>query len=384
MNPTQQHDQAEWLRRLYVILQRFVRRRAFWVLNVSGWAVFCGLDVLTYSRGPDSDPNFYLLFYFNSAAGLATTLFLRRLYRGIRFQSGKVLILSLTVACATIAAANIWYMGKFIIARFVGLDFPLFVSQLAGYYEFSQYIRHMFLGTWIFATWSFFYFVIKFWIAWHRQREKAERLEVLAQQAQLKMLRYQLNPHFLFNSLNSIRAMVDGKNRALKNMITDLAGFLRYSLDGGNKETVPLSEEIGAVSRYLQIEKARFEDSLDVIIEVEPGTDDFRVPCFIIHPLVENALKYGMQTSEMPLSIIVKAERVDDGGLAVSVFNSGSWIEPSGPDDPRIDGTGTGLVNIRRRLETAYPGNHRFEVKTDDRGVSVNIVIGPIAAETES
>ena len=150
-------------------------------------------------------------------------------------------------------------------------------------------------------SWSVLYFGIKFFLEWDLQKDKAEKAIALAQSAQLQMLRYQLNPHFLFNSLNSVRALIAENKDTAKHMITELSEFLRYSLLSRNYSDVPLQDELDALKHYLAIQKKRYEDKLEVSFHIEPEVKEFPILCFLLHPLVENAVKYGMQTSPLPL-----------------------------------------------------------------------------------
>ena len=164
---------------------------------------------------------------------------------------------------------------------------------------------------------------IKYWQQWQRERENSLQATILAEKAQLEMLRYQLNPHFLFNALNSIRASVDEDKQRAKQMITQLSEFLRHSLLSGETKEIPLREEFEAVQNYLAIEKIRFEEKLEVEFDVEEKAKDFKVPCFLLNPLVENAIKHGLQTSPKPLKIKVSA-KTDDQKLLLEVANSGN------------------------------------------------------------
>jgi LytS/YehU family sensor histidine kinase len=147
--------------------------------------------------------------------------------------------------------------------------------------------------------------MVRYWIELQDQREKTPRATALAHQAQLQLLRYQLNPHFLFNTLYSIRAMVledPGKSRQ---MITRRADFLRYSLDGEAQETM-VGGETAALHGYLEIQRLRFEQKLRVTTEVDPRAEAAVIPCFVIHGLVENAIKYGMDTRAMPSQVLIR------------------------------------------------------------------------------
>jgi len=239
------------------------------------------------------------------------------------------------------------------------------------YITFQRILSETWWHSFVLGTWSALYFVIKLWIEWNLQKDLADKANALAQSAQLQMLRYQLNPHFLFNALNSIRALIEEDKIKAKSMITELSEFLRYSLISKNYKNVPFKEELKAIEHYFKIEKKRFEDKLQVVINVEEKAEDFPVLSFLVHPLVENAVKFGMQTSSMPLQICLNA-KIKNNGLILEVTNSGQWVEKNHLNN---NGTGTGLKNIKERLENAFPGNHNFEIKKNENQVKVVIKI---------
>lgn len=191
----------------------------------------------------------------------------------------------------------------------------------------------------------------------------------MADKAQLEVLRYQLNPHFLFNALNSIRASVDEDAARAKQMITQLSEFLRHSLLSVEKKEIPLQEEIEAVQNYLAIEKIRFEEKLEVEYAIEERAKDFKVPCFLLNPLVENAIKHGLKTSAKPLQIKISAE-VADARLVIEVMNSGQL-----QNDFERNGTKIGLRNVRERLAKLFGQNAKFELKQDGDFVRARIEI---------
>ena len=189
----------------------------------------------------------------------------------------------------------------------------------------------------------------------------------------MEMLRYQLNPHFLFNSLNSIRALVEEDKKLARDMITELSEFLRYSLLHKDKAFVPLQNELEAVKHYFSIEKKRFEEKLDIQYQISDETNSCQVPSFLLHPLIENAVKYGMKTSKMPLRIRLTAQKTDFG-LLLEVCNSGNWIDRS-LEGRNKDGTGTGLANVRKRLENAFGSDFRFETTCQKDWVCIKVEI---------
>lgn len=210
------------------------------------------------------------------------------------------------------------------------------------------------------------------------QKQKARALEatILAQEAHLAMLRYQLNPRFLFNALNSIRALIELDAGRARNMVTALAEFLRYSLLNASASSVALREEMEAIRNYLAIEKIRFGNRLEAVFEIAPAAETYQLPSFLLHPLIENALKYGMQTSASPLKIGLAAQ-VRNGTLHLEVSNTGSWVSPAenGNDIPGANGMGIGLQNVRQRLQQLFPGKSRFEIRASEGWVRAIIEI---------
>ena len=196
----------------------------------------------------------------------------------------------------------------------------------------------MFSSIFIFGCWTAFYHGIKYYRLLQQETKNLQELasaqkeeilkrtqaESAAQEAQLKLLRYQLNPHFLFNTLNAISSLVNSAESVRANdMIVQLSRFLRYSLDNGGVGEVPLSKEIEAVNLYLKIEQARFEDRLKVIFEISEEAQTSLVPSLLLQPLIENAIKYAIARSETG-GVIRIAAAVERGSLSISVADSGA------------------------------------------------------------
>ena len=187
----------------------------------------------------------------------------------------------------------------------------------------------------------------------------------LAQTAQLTALRLQLNPHFLFNTLNAISSLiVTGRNRNGEAMLSKLCDFLRTALAADGTGSTTLGEELEVLQTYLEIESIRFGDRLTVDFECPVELVDMPVPNFILQPLVENAIKHAVAPSSKPVIIRVAARREgDDMVLSVS-DNGGGPVSGEG----RTGGTGVGLANTRRRLEVEYAGKARLETMAHDQG----------------
>lgn len=189
-------------------------------------------------------------------------------------------------------------------------------------------------------------------------REREMRSRVLAGEAELRALRQQVNPHFLFNSLNSISALTTMDKERARRMCIQLADFYRLSLAIGDRRLIPVSEELELVRRYLAIEQIRFDRRLRVEEEVDEATLGVMIPPLLLQPLIENAVKHGVaQMVEGGLVRIVTVAGGNDVLLAVeNEFDR---------DAPRHAGAGVGLENVRRRLEAVYGSGARLDTRVE-------------------
>ncbi|MGJ3230291.1 MAG: sensor histidine kinase [Oceanicaulis sp.] len=214
--------------------------------------------------------------------------------------------------------------------------------------------RWMFLNFPVYLGWSGFYLALDSMRALRRQERQLYRSIMFAQDSQLKMLRFQLNPHFLFNTLNAVSSLLmDKRAEDADLMVNQLARFLRHTLDATPGDEIALSEEMAAQRLYLEIEKARFQDRLDVEIDVAAECLKARAPMLILQPLLENAIKYAVARSIEPVKIRLAARRAEDGRLELSVTDTGPKPDP-GPLERQAEGAGVGLRNIQARLSTLY------------------------------
>lgn len=214
----------------------------------------------------------------------------------------------------------------------------------------------------VYLTWSFAYLWFKAELL--VQKEKVEELKAKAevQKMELQLIRFQLDPHFLFNSLNGIAAEIPAHPRVASIMVDELATYLKYSLDHRNELVTPLAVELDATASYLRIQKARFGKKLQARIKASATTRRVLVPSFILQPLVENAFKCGPGKGSARLTLFVTAQS-KAGHLILRVKNSGKLSST-----PK--GSGLGLDAVRRRLVLRYPNRHRFTL-TEEKGFVV-------------
>lgn len=213
-----------------------------------------------------------------------------------------------------------------------------------------------------------------------RQIEFDEKLaaRLAEHKARLEVLRYQLNPHFLFNTLNAVCAQIIAAPRTARDTVIRLAEFCRITLHrpGGAEDEPTLGEEVAMLRAYLDIEQTRLGELLDYTIDCDPSLNALRLPPFLLLPLVENAVKYGSATSKDRVSIRLAFRRGADGGVLIEVANSGAWIAPD-TTERTVPSLGIGLENLRQRLARYFPGKHEFTTEPADGWVVVRLRLHP-------
>jgi LytS/YehU family sensor histidine kinase len=241
--------------------------------------------------------------------------------------------------------------------------------------EGIQYLSAILLDFSVLSAWSALYYGINFYLVAEDQREQLLRLEAQASSAQLAMLRYQLNPHFLFNTLNSISTLVLLKQTDRANaMLSRLSSFLRYTLVSEPEGAMTVQQEMATLKLYLEIEKMRFEERLRTIFDIDPAVADARMPSLLLQPLVENAVKYAVTPKEEGADISISAKRIGNR-VHIEVSDTGPGSNLTEAMARATVSTGVGLANIRDRLSQAYGADHRFDIQAGEGGFAVAIEI---------
>jgi sensor histidine kinase YesM len=209
-----------------------------------------------------------------------------------------------------------------------------------------------------------------------KQRETAHIAETLAKDVRLKMLRYQINPHFLFNVLNSIYTLIDENTEKAKKLVIDMSEYYRYTLNK-QQHTISIEQEVESIMKYLEIQKTRFEEEFQYEISVDETVKSVSIPSFLIHLLIENAVKYGTKTMKQKL-IVRLSIRMENKMLSIKVSNTGKLLNATPNGEKNIDGTGNGLENLKYRLALYYNDNYSFSLKEEDGWVIAAIEINNI------
>ncbi|WP_435419059.1 histidine kinase [Parerythrobacter aurantius] len=348
------------------------KNRAFWNLQFAGWT---GAVVLRSIQGISNgqSASYIILMLIVGVTGFSISTLLSLVYRRVINRSPLVTwgvtAVALAVAVAAFALVEAWVVGLYFSDRETTL------TQLVLIYLFFDFS--------LLGAWTGLYYAINFFLQVEEQNDRLLRLEAQATSAQLAMLRYQLNPHFLFNTLNSISTLVLLKQTEPANaMLTRLSGFLRHTLisEPGGKVTV--AQEVETLKLYLDIERMRFEERLRTEFDIAPAAASAVLPSLLLQPLVENAIKYAVSPQEEGARITLSAQLVGPR-LRITVSDTGPGLQrpetraslPLALAGKPVS-TGVGLANIRDRLAQAYGDDHLFEIRTpDDGGFTVVIEI---------
>ncbi|HUQ80411.1 MAG TPA: histidine kinase, partial [Gemmatimonadaceae bacterium] len=320
---------------------------SFWVLHAGGWLAY-GL-AMTLSR-VGMFPLRYMVVTKGvlMAMGFVVSLGLRYVYRPMIRRGTPLLVLLVVAVAASYAASVLW------TALDNYLDYPITVAlgvadpgRRVMFRPFNGAVYNAFTM----LAWSVLYIGIRYYAALQTERERSLRAEAAAHHAQLEALRYQINPHFLFNSLNAVSTLVtERRNDEAARMLARVSDFLRLTLTAPVRDEVVLADEVDYVRQYLEIERVRFGDRLRTEVDVAPDAWEAAVPAFVLQPLIENAVRYAVAPREAGGSITLEARRVGDR-LRISIVDDG----PGVGDESRGNGTGRiGLANTRDRLRQLY------------------------------
>lgn len=354
------------------------KERLFWVLQLAGWAGFALFHVASVSSlvaGWSAQSVVYSIA--SSLVGLVTTtIFLRPVFRFARRQAPAALLataMTATIALAVFSAA----VKAIAFVQVFGAEWMEERGLQLGTDNFILLLRpDLPANIFLLMSWGGFYFGVNYYLKLRDESERALVSARLADQAQLKMLRYQLNPHFLFNTLNAISTLVLEKDgRQANQMLTKLSAFLRYSLDSDPLQKTSLAEELRALQLYLDIEKTRFADRLKIKLDVDDEALDARVPSLILQPAIENAIKYAIAHMESDGEIAIIARREGEM-LKLCVCDNGP-LAPENPEELlRNAKMGVGLVNMRERLAHLYGARQSFALsRMTPHGLRVSLTL---------
>jgi signal transduction histidine kinase len=342
----------------------------FWTLHIGGWLAFAlaqYLGTLLYDTKYEHMVGYTTVIGIAAVSGFLLSLELRYIYQRIWTRSPRLIIVVAMLSCWVFAL--IWRV-------IINSSYLQFTSDSMEWEMHSalEFFANAMSSTYLLLCWTGIYFGVKYHEVLQQQREATLRAATLAQEAQLKMLRYQLNPHFLFNTLNAISTLIlDNENRTANQTIMRLSEFLRYTLDQDPMKKVTLRQEVEAMNLYLTTEKLRFGERLRLEFAIEERALEALVPSLLLQPMIENAVKYAISPSEQGGMIRVEG-RARGAMLELAVSDDGPGLASKtlGVAAPG-GGRGVGLRNIRERLAVLYEDRHRFATLDNKPGLRIEL-----------
>ena len=337
------------------------KNRAFWRLQVLGWTGALILRIAT-SVANERPLDFLLVVLIAAISGFSISTVLSVIY-GHLINRSPLVTWTTTAVVLALAVAVSAFINAWTIDVYQGGSDASFAQLMFGVF---------YIDLTLLAAWSALYYAINFFLQVEEQTDRLERLEAQATSAQLAMLRYQLNPHFLFNTLNSISTLVLLKESVPANaMLTKLSSFLRHTLVTQPGAKVTVAQEVETLQLYLEIERMRFEERLRTEFRIDDDAAKACIPSFLLQPLIENSIKYGVSAQEEGARISLAAIKIGSR-LRLTVSDTGPGLQGNQNAAEAVarrpSSTGVGLANIKERLAQAYGEEHRFDIETPPDG----------------
>ena len=336
------------------------RNLTFWSLHALGWSAYAisqYLGALLYGKAVAYNK----VIAIAAISGFVLSAWLRYVCRWL-WNKPPAVMFSVAIGAAYLTALAWrlpinWAYHKYFEHEWMGEETHWF-----------DYFGGALSATYLMVCWIGLYFGFRYYESMQAQREAALRSSALAQEAQLKMLRYQLNPHFLFNTLNAISTLIlDNRNATANSAVTGLSEFLRYTLDQDPMKKVTVAQEVDALNLYLEIEKLRFGPRLTLEYAIDANASGMLMPSLLLQPLIENAIKYAVSPREQGGAIRIGAH-VTGGMLQLEVSDDG----PGMVDCSRLtNGRGVGIRNTRERLQVLYGERGVVQVHNTEPGLRV-------------
>jgi LytS/YehU family sensor histidine kinase len=336
--------------------RRISSNTLFWILHTAGWLLLLLVNIVLYWPGPLVNPAQLLTFFIRYSGGFLVSLYLRHVFRAWDYGSQSISSFLPRAVGSFFLAVHLWFVIDLV------KDTVIFGSMDPYHLFYRHYLHKLLWNSMFLLCWSLSYFGVKLWMDWQQQKEKTEEARISAQNAQLQMLPYQLDPQFLFHSLDSIRDLIEENGERAKYMITDLAEFLRYSLISRRYPVVPLSWELDAMRHYMALVQEKRSEKLSLTSQIAPGAEDYPIYCFTLYTFLNWMIK-----GNGPAQVGIEAG-IRDGALHLDISHVGELDEAT-PSD---------IANLRDRLETSYPDRHRLNIAKENGRTSIVIELDSV------
>ena len=326
------------------------KRSIYWTCQIIAWTLYGVLEIFLYSTANKLDAGkvvgqlFIVGFYILSSHGLREII----LRTGLIKYRWFVVIPRVLFFIALMAVINYFFL--------LAVSYLIGNLNLSHQLNFLSFTVNASISIVLYFVWSLAYLSFLY----IERFNKSLQYQAAARETELNNLKAQLNPHFIFNALNSIRALVDEDPARSKNAITQLSHILRKSLSMDHKKLIPFEDEMNTVMDYLQLESIRYEERLNTKINLDPISNRFQIPPLMVQTLVENGIKHGISNLKEGGVIDIRSE-VSDDRLKIEIRNSGQY------QNGRRIGMGYGLLNTKKRLSLIYGEEASFQIKNEDQ-----------------
>jgi len=327
----------------------------FWTLQIAGWLGYAVVVFLAIIQPQISEPDFNSEGQFINLVVETLSGFTLSYFQWLFIQKIVHLPLKKTLLFSFISAATLGVVFNIIkLSVFKVVVYQQHWNEAWNMLEFGGWLLFS-LTTML--VWTSIFFIMLYNTKLQKEHEMLLRAQTAAKDAQLQMLRYQLNPHFMFNTMNAISTLIyKNENDKANEMLDKLCEFFRYSLDKHDKSKTSLRKELELLDLYLSIEKVRFAQRLQIDFDIEAQTKNCQVPNMLLQPLVENAIKYAIEPSKEGGTIRISTQKVGHK-LVLLVIDSGKEIKGKSND-----GFGIGISNTKARLDAMFNGDYQVNI----------------------
>ena len=346
-------------------VDRLPHGRTFWLVNLAAWLAYGVAVFLTFLPAVAPEQRLSLFLFkgvIRPVAGFAASAVLVAIFRARTAAFPSRTTPWFMLAASGVLGGGLWFLLTQLILRVAGLA-EGGLTVRGALHGSAEYVFVM-------LAWTATFWLSALWRHSLLQETAAAQARALAHETQLRMLGAQMSPHYLFNSLASLRNLVRTDAVAAEEMIGHMAGFLRRTLHAPYTPWCTVEQELSLVDSYLQLERRRLGDALSVTTIVDPALAASSMPAFALFPLVENAVKHGAPGGDGVLHIDIRAQQTGDRA-EFAISNTGGL--------PAAGDGGTGLRNLRERLQHLLPGAHSLAVESMDGRVTATLTV-PVRA----
>lgn len=345
------------------------KKTIYWLCQIGGWGVFILINTFYYhALGLPEElyPHYFKSMYFVAATGLFVTHIMRSV------------IIGLNVLGFPFIKQILWFIIVTVSFSFINTCITVSVDEAMGWepvyyrtFSFGEKWLKDSLGTILYFTiWNLLYFVYHYISSLQKKLLSEAQLETLVKELELKTIKAHINPHFIFNALNSIRALVDENPEKARMAITTLSQLLRNSLNSDKEDQVTLEKEMQMINNYLALEQIRFEDRLKVHLNIDPLSKNEKVPHMMLQTLVENAIKHGISKQTKGGDIWITS-KIDAGNHEISIKNTGQL-------NGLAEQQGFGISSTYERLYLMYKKRATFELRQKEKDIVEAKVMIPL------